>query len=60
MPNAAPATIGGSITGVLADPFGVTHTLALEASVCLMATMFGLAYLRWGRRPKIEEPGLAN
>ena len=52
--------IGGAITGVLAAQFGITNTLALEASVCLLATLIGLAYLRWGRRPKTEDTGLAN
>jgi MFS family permease len=52
--------IGGAITGVLADQFGITRTLALEASVCLLATLIGIAYLRWGRRSSREGSGLAN
>jgi MFS family permease len=41
--------IGGAITGLLADEFGVNSTLAVEASLCLLATLVGFAYLRWGR-----------
>jgi MFS family permease len=38
--------IGGAITGVLADQWGVNATLAIEASLCLLATLAGMAYLR--------------
>jgi len=38
--------IGGAITGVLADRWGITTTLAIEASVCLLATLLGTLYLR--------------
>jgi predicted MFS family arabinose efflux permease len=48
--------IGGAITGVLADQFGVNSTLALEASLCLLATLGGFAYLRWGRGATSREP----
>lgn len=41
--------IGGAITGVLADRWGVNTTLAIEASVCLLATLVGIGYLRWAR-----------
>jgi MFS family permease len=37
--------IGGAITGFLADSLGVTATLALEAGVCLLATLVGMLYL---------------
>ncbi len=39
--------IGGAITGVLADRWGVNITLAIEAGVCLIATLVGIGYLRW-------------
>jgi MFS family permease len=42
--------IGGAITGLLADNLGVTTTLAIEASICLLATIVGMLYLRWARR----------
>jgi uncharacterized protein (DUF697 family) len=38
--------IGGAITGFLADRWGITITLALEAGVCLLATLVGTVYLR--------------
>ena len=44
--------IGGAITGVLAAQFGINATLAVEAAVCLLATLLGFAYLRWGRRAR--------
>jgi MFS family permease len=37
--------IGGAITGFLADSLGVNITLALEACVCLLATLVGMLYL---------------
>jgi MFS family permease len=39
--------IGGAITGLLANAWGVQAALALEGAVCLSATLVGLAYLRW-------------
>jgi len=47
--------IGGAITGVLANEFGVNSTLAVEASLCLLATLVGFAYLRWGRGGALAE-----
>jgi len=47
--------IGGAITGFLADNVGVTTTLAIEASICLLATIVGLVYLRWARRKNAGE-----
>jgi MFS family permease len=41
--------IGGAITGFLADSLGVTTTLALEACVCLLATLVGMLYLNRAR-----------
>jgi MFS family permease len=41
--------IGGAITGFLADSLGVTTTLALEACVCLLATLLGMLYLSRAR-----------
>jgi predicted MFS family arabinose efflux permease len=42
--------IGGFVTGFLADSLGVTRTVALEACVCLVATLIGMLYLRRARR----------
>jgi len=39
--------IGGAVTGLLADRWGVNTTLAIEAGVCLIATIVGIGYLRW-------------
>ena len=39
--------IGGAVTGFLADRSGVNFTLAIEAGLCLAATIFGMVYLRW-------------
>ncbi|MBV9579846.1 MAG: MFS transporter [Chloroflexi bacterium] len=47
--------IGGAITGVLADQYGITATLAVEAAVCLLATLVGFAYLRWGRGARLTK-----
>jgi MFS family permease len=50
--------IGGAITGVLADQWGVNATLAIEAAICLIATLAGMAYLRWAgahTRPERQE-----
>jgi MFS family permease len=50
--------IGGAITGVLADQWGVNVTLAIEAGVCLIATLIGIGYLRWmgtHSRPHADE-----
>jgi MFS family permease len=41
--------IGGAITGLFADRWGITVTLALEAGVCLVATLIGTLYLRSAR-----------
>ncbi len=38
--------IGGAITGLLADRWGITTTLAIEASTCLLATLVGAVSLR--------------
>ena len=48
--------IGGAITGFLADSLGVTTTLALEACVCLLATLLGMLYLSRarGRQPATD------
>jgi MFS family permease len=51
--------IGGAITGVLADNFGVNITLALEAVVCLIATLIGLVYLRSVRHRAATEEELS-
>lgn len=48
--------IGGAITGVLADQWGVNVTLAIEATLCLIATLVGLAYLRWAGKHARREP----
>ena len=37
--------IGGAITGVLADRWGINATLATEAGVCFLATGAGIAYV---------------
>ena len=37
--------IGGAITGVLADRWGINATLAAEAGVCFLATVAGMLYL---------------
>jgi MFS family permease len=37
--------IGGAVTGFLADNVGVTTTLSIEASICLIATLVGMLYL---------------
>jgi MFS family permease len=37
--------IGGAITGVLADRWGINATLAVEAGVCLVATVAGMLSL---------------
>jgi MFS family permease len=48
--------IGGAITGFLADRVGVTAAVAIEASICLIATLIGVAYLRSARgRTQQEE-----
>jgi MFS family permease len=53
--------IGGAITGVLAAQFGVNMALALEAGLCLLATLTGFAYLRWGRGgQRVEDATLAS
>ena len=41
--------IGGAITGLLADTWGVQAAVALEGIVCLSAALVGFAYLRWIR-----------
>jgi MFS family permease len=41
--------IGGAVTGFLADSLGVTTTLALEACICLLATLVGMLYLNRAR-----------
>jgi MFS family permease len=53
--------IGGAVTGVLADSLGVTRTVALEACVCLVATLLGMLYLRRARAsPAQSEASLAT
>jgi MFS family permease len=42
--------IGGAITGVLADAWGVNSALAVEACICLLATLIGMLYLSRARR----------
>ena len=51
---------GGAITGFLADNLGVTPTLTIEASICLIATLVGMLYLaRAARRRAASEVTLA-
>ncbi len=38
--------IGGAITGILADAWGIRPTLALEATICLAGVGLGVLYLR--------------
>jgi MFS family permease len=38
--------IGGAITGFIADGLGIEATVAIEAAVCLTATLAGIIYLR--------------
>jgi MFS family permease len=53
--------IGGVVTGFLADTLGVTRTIALEACVCLVATLLGMLYLRRARSSRAaSEASLAT
>lgn len=55
--------IGGIITGVLAAQFGINLTLAIEAGVCLLATLTGFIYLRSRRgaaNQTVEDATLAS
>jgi MFS family permease len=50
--------IGGAVTGLLADRWGITLTLALEAGLCLVATLIGALYLRSMRRRATPEEAI--
>jgi uncharacterized iron-regulated membrane protein len=41
---------GATVTGTLANTWGIGTALAIEATVCALVMALGLGYLAWARR----------